>query len=283
MAEELKVQEFFDKDTSTLSYIIYDSVTRDGVIVDSVLNYHPEDQSISYESIEMLLDFINSNKLKIHYILDTHIHADHFTGAALLKESLPSSQTGIGDLDETSRSYFKEKFPHFNDLPYDLLLKENEVLSAGSVNIEVLKTPGHTASCVSYKIGENIFTGDVIFIPDSGTGRCDFPGGDSEEMYHSIKGKLYSLPDHYNIYVGHDYSPNNREMKFKTTVKDELDHNTHLNKDIDVDKFVSMRSSRDKTLNSPRLLNESIYVNINGGDIRPMLIDNKKSIIKLEL
>lgn len=282
MADNLNIQEFFDEDTSTLSYIVYDPSTLDGVIIDPVLNFHPGDKSVSYESIEALLDFINSHNLKIHYILDTHIHADHLTGAALLKESLPSSKMGIGALDEESITHFKEKFPHFKQLPYDLLLNENDRLDSGSFSIEVLKTPGHTASCVSYKINENVFTGDVIFIPDSGTGRCDFPGGDSKEMYNSIKNKLYSLPNHFNIYVGHDYSPNGRAMKFKTTIKNQQDLNTHLNKDVDVDDFVSMRSSRDKTLRSPRLLKESIYVNINGGNIRPLLVDDKKSIIKLE-
>lgn len=204
MAEKLKVQEFYDKDTATLSYIVFDGDTRDGVVIDPVLNFHSKERRISYESIESLLDFINTNNLKIHYILDTHIHADHLTGSSLLKDSLPSSRTGIGELDELSLNYFREKFSHFKELPYDLLLKDNDRLDAGSFNVNVITTPGHTSSCITYQIGDNLFTGDVLFLPDSGTGRCDFPGGDSKRMYDSIKNKIYSLPIHFNIYVGHD-------------------------------------------------------------------------------
>lgn len=270
-----QVKEFFDSATSTLSYVVYDEDTLDGVIIDPVLDFNLEDSSIHYSSIEKVLDFINTKKLKIHFILDTHIHADHFSGAYTLRESIPEVKIGIGQGVKDVKNYFSKYFDIYNDKPFDLLLQDEEVLSAGSLSIKVLSTPGHTPSCVSYLIGDNVFTGDLIFMPDSGTGRCDFPNGSSKDMYLSIKNKIFTLPKEYKIFTGHDYQVNDRDLKFMSTVGEQILYNIQVGNSIECNEFIDNRNSRDNTLNEPRLLPQSLQVNINGGDISPIKVGNR--------
>ncbi|PIK13603.1 MBL fold metallo-hydrolase [Halobacteriovorax sp. JY17] len=276
----VQIQEFYDELTATFTYIVFNETSYKGVVIDPVLDYEQDTENISYESIEKVLDFINSKGLKISYILDTHIHADHITGASVLKESLPGSITAIGAGALEVREHFSSKFPTYNESPYDKYLNDEDILELEGLSIKVLATPGHTPSCVSYLIGDSLFTGDLLFLPDSGTGRCDFPNGSSLAMYNSIKDKVYSLPKEIKIYVGHDYAAGGREVKFKSSVEEQMLNNIQITHRTALDEFVTKRDKRDKDLNEPKLLNQSLQVNINGGDVSPLLNGNRINLKK---
>jgi len=271
----VKVKKFYDNAASTLTYVVYDENSQCGVIIDPVLNFDKSSQNVDYDSIEKILDFTNSKNLKISYILDTHVHSDHMTGAFILKSSLPSSKSCIGAGALAIREQFSKKFPVYNEKPYDSYLEDGEVLELGSFSIKVISTPGHTPSCVSYLIEDNLFSGDLILFPDSGTGRCDFPKGDAVEMYHSIKDKVYKLPDNTNLYFGHDYAPGGRGIKFKSSIGEEKKSNIQISNTTSLEDFILKRDNSDKLIGGPSFLFQSLQVNINGGDITPLLSHNR--------
>ena len=278
----VKVKEFYDNDTATLTYVVFDEESLNGVVIDPVLNFHVDSEIISYESIEEVLDFINSKNIRISYILDTHIHADHITGAITLKKSLPDSKTAIGAGALQVSEFFSKKFPLYNSEPYDIYLGNDEIVELEGFDVKTLATPGHTPSCVSYLIEDNLFTGDLMFLPDSGTGRCDFPNGSSLAMYNSIKEKVYNLPINTKIYVGHDYAPDGREVKYRTSVQEQMANNIQITEETSLEDFTLSRDNRDKTLNEPKLLYQSLQVNINGGDVSPLVNGNRITLIKGE-
>lgn len=279
------VKEFFDKATWTLTYVVYDSATKDAVIMDPVWDYDPAASKMSTQSAEQVLAFVKENNLKVHYILETHAHADHVSGSQFLKEKLPGSKIGIGAKITEVQKVFKDVFnldPNFktDGSQFDLLLKEGEILEAGSLKIETIYTPGHTPACSSYVVDDSVFTGDALFMPDYGTGRCDFPAGSANDLYTSVHEKLYKLPDHYKVYVGHDYLPNGRALAFQSTIGEEKAKNIQLKSETQRTDFVEFRNTRDKSLAAPRLLLPSVQVNIDAGHL-PQPEDNGKRYLKI--
>lgn len=280
------VKEFFDKDTFTLTYLVYDKVTLDSIIIDPVLNFDNASGKLSHESVDELVDFINENSLKPQVILETHAHADHLTGAKVLLKHFPNLKIGIGKhinlVQKVFESVFNLKNQDIEGKKFDILLDEETDFEVGTLKVKTIFTPGHTPACSSYLIDGHLFVGDTLFMPDYGTGRCDFPGGCSKELYHSISNKLYKLPDSTNVYTGHDYLPNGRDLMFKTTIAESKKSNIQLNQDTKEDEFVNFRNNRDKTLSAPKLLLPSLQVNINAGDL-PLAEENGTRYLKLPL
>lgn len=266
------VKEFFDKNTWTLTYVVFDEKTSDAIVIDPVWDYDPAASKMSTESADVVYDFISNKKLKVHYILETHAHADHVSGAQILRKKIPSAKIGIGTNITAVQIVFKEIFnlnPNFatDGSQFDLLLDEETLLQAGSLSVKTIFTPGHTPACGSYLIGDALFTGDALFMPDYGTGRCDFPAGSAHDLYNSVHNKLYQLPDETRVFVGHDYLPNGRSLEFETTIGNEKQHNIQLKADTTLEEFVSFRTNRDKKLAAPRLLLPSVQVNIAAGEL----------------
>lgn len=269
----IKIKDFFDKNTSTLTYVVNDTSSGDAVIIDPVLDYDPANGRVWGESVAKLISYLKEQQLRVHYIIETHVHADHLTGANLLKQRLPQIKTVISEQINVVQEVFQAIFnlPGFSTdgRQFDKLVKDNESFDAGTLKIKTFQTPGHTPTCVSYLIEDALFTGDSIFMPDTGTGRCDFPNGSAEKLYHSIKEKIYSLPDNTRIFVAHDYQPNGRELQFQTTVGEQKKFNIHIKADTKLDAFVQFRTDRDKGLSAPRLLLPSLQINMNAGNMPP--------------
>ncbi len=267
----IQVQEFFDKNTSTLTYVVFDPHTRDAVVIDPVLDFEPGDGRVWSESVKKVLSYLESQNLKPHFILETHIHADHLSGAQLIKKKYPQVKTVISEnirrVQQNFQKLFNLKNFEANGEQFDTLVKNGDRLQAGSLMFQVLATPGHTPACVSFLIEDHLFTGDSIFMPDSGTGRCDFPDGSADTMYRSITEKIYRLPDATKIFVGHDYQPHQRPLQFMTTVGEQKKSNIHITADTTLHKYVEFRTARDKTLSAPRLLLPSLQVNMTGGHL----------------
>lgn len=281
------VKEFFDKTTSTLTYVVFDPVTKDAIILDPVWDYDQPSSKMSTVSVDQVLGFVKSSGLNVHYILETHAHADHVSGSQVLKKRLPGTKVGIGARITDVQNVFKSVFnldPNFktDGSQFDLLLEEGKPLKAGSISIETLYTPGHTPACSSYVIGDAVFTGDALFMPDYGTGRCDFPSGSANDLYKSVHDKLYSLPDHFRVFVGHDYLPNGRALEFESSIGEEKKKNIQLNAQTTKDQFVEFRNSRDKTLAAPKLLLPSVQVNIDAGQL-PKAEGNGSRYIKIPI
>lgn len=277
------VKAFFDPRTFTLTYVVWDPSTKDAVIIDPVLDYEPVGSYTFTESIDAVLSFVKAEDLKVHYSLETHAHADHLSAGQIVRREL-DAKVAIGRRISEVQDTFKNIF----DLPqsfrtdgsqFDALLREGQAVQAGSVNIDVLATPGHTPACVTYKIGDAVFTGDALFMDDYGTGRCDFPRGSAEAMYQSVKA-LYELPDETRVFVGHDYLPDGRPVRYETTIGAEKDHNPQLNASTTRETFVTMRKRRDAELAAPKLLFQSVQVNIDAGRL-PGAHDNGVRYLKL--
>lgn len=279
------VKEFFDNDTWTLTYIVYDNETKDAVILDPVWDYDPASSKMTSRSAQLVLDFISNTNLKVHYILETHAHADHVSGSQILKRKLPEAKIGIGAKITEVQKVFKDVFNldskfKTDGSQFDILLEEGKTLHAGSLKIETLFTPGHTPACSSYIIGDAVFTGDALFMPDYGTGRCDFPAGSADQLFTSVHEKIYKLPDHFRVFVGHDYMPKGRPLAFESTIAEEKSKNIQLNHETSREKFVDFRKNRDKTLAAPRLLLPSVQINIDAGHL-PQPENNGASYLKI--
>lgn len=281
------VKEFFDPATWTLTYAVFDEASRDAVIIDPVWDYEPASSSLSTQSLDQVEAFIKAHELKVHFILETHAHADHLSGSQPLKQRFPDSQIGIGANITAVQEVFKKVF----NLPkefatdgsqFDFLIQEGQAIRAGSLTIEALYTPGHTPACASYLIGDALFTGDALFMPDYGTGRCDFPAGSADDLYTSVHEKLYKLDHNTRVFVGHDYLPNGRELKFETTIGESKASNIQLKESTTRDEFVKFRTDRDVTLKAPRLLLPSVQVNIDAGRLPPAE-DNQTHYLKIPL
>ncbi len=282
----MKIEAFYDPQTYTVTYIVFDPETKDAVIIDPVLDYEPWASQISFENLEKYKAFIQAQDLKLHYILETHAHADHLSSSQYLKEAFPMAKIAIGENITKVQEVFKGLF-NFKDLKtdgsqFDQLFREGEAFSAGSLEFKVINTPGHTPACVSFLIEDAVFTGDSLFMEDYGTGRCDFPGGNSADMYVSIHDKLYHLPDDTRVFVGHDYQPGGREVKFESTIGISKEKNPFLQEETSADDFVTRRNNRDSSLKAPVLLLPSVQVNINAGAF-PAPEDNGLSYLKIPL
>ena len=278
------LETFFDKDTFTLTYVVYDENSKDSVIIDPVLDYDPAASKISDHSIKKVQDFISQKNLNVHYILETHAHADHLTGAAELRKRIPNAKVGIGKnitkVQDLFSGVFNLKDFNTNGVQFDVLLNEDEPLKAGTIEVKTIFTPGHTPACSSYLIDDMLFTGDALFMPDFGTGRCDFPAGSAKDLYHSIHEKLYKLPDETRVLTGHDYQPNGRELKYESTIGENKHSNIQLKQDTTEAEFIEFRTKRDATLAAPRLLLPSIQVNIDAGHL-PQEEENGTSYLKI--
>ena len=281
---ELSVETFYDDITFTLTYVVYHPKTKDAVIIDPVLDYDLASGQVSSHSIKKLEAFIEDQDLIPHLILETHAHADHISGAQELKKVYPDSKIAIGQnitlVQEVFKNDFNLKNLDIDGAQFDLLVKDQKIIEAGLIQIKAIETPGHTPACVSFLIDDMLFTGDTLFMPDYGTGRCDFPKGSAEDLYDSIHKKLYSLPDQTRVFVGHDYQPNGRELKFQTTIEESKRLNVQLKSKTQKNEFVKFRKERDASLSAPKLLWPSIQVNINAGRF-PIEEDNGQSYLKL--
>lgn len=265
----MDVKPFFDPDTFTLTYVVFDPETRDAVVIDPVLDYDPLSSSTSTASVAEVERFIVTERLRVHYVLETHAHADHLSGSQYLKRRF-DARVGIGARIRDVQRVFRDVFDLGPELAvdgsqFDRLFEDGERIHAGTLTIDVLETPGHTPACVTYRIGDAAFTGDALFIEDYGTGRCDFPEGSADALYTSVHERLYALPDDTRVFVGHDYQPNGRALRYETTIGASKEANIQLRQATTREEFVQMRASRDATLAQPRLLYPSVQVNIDGG------------------
>ncbi len=280
------VKSFFDSNTYTLSYVVFDEATKDAVIIDPVWDYDPASSKTSHDSITGLLDFVKQKGLNVHYVLETHAHADHLTGAAEIKRVLPNAKIGIGKnitkVQDVFSKVFNMKDFNTNGVQFDILLDETHELQVGSFRVKTIFTPGHTPACSTYLIDDMLFTGDALFMPDYGTGRCDFPAGSAKDLYHSVHEKLYQLPDETRVFTGHDYQPGGRELKFESTIGENKRSNVQLRAITKEDEFVEFRNKRDAGLKAPRLLLPSIQVNIDGGHL-PKAEENGVSYLKIPI
>lgn len=265
----MKVQQFYEPETGTLSYVVYHSTSYDAVIIDPLLDFSLDYWRVSDESSATIEKFVAENKLSVKYILDTHIHADHLSAANHLRQKL-NCQYAIGekiaDVQKVMSSLLGigENF-HSDGRQFDRLLRDDEELSAGKLSIKIIHTPGHTPACCSYYIGDAVFVGDVLFQPDLGVARCDFPGGNANTLYHSITKKLFLLPDNTRIFLGHDY-PANRKLAFQTTINESKRINKDITPGMDEHVFAHNVNQRDKRLPLPRLFFQSVQFNLNGAE-----------------
>lgn len=267
-----QIKEFFDKNTWTLTYVVWDEKTRDAVLIDPVMDYDPAASKTSEESAKKLIEFLRAKELKLHFILETHAHADHLSGSQIIKREFPTALIAIGEKITKVQEIFKGVFGLPEDFKidgsqFDRLLKDGEEIHAGSIKIKTLFTPGHTPACASYYIDGNIFVGDALFMPDYGTGRCDFPAGSAVELYHSVHDRLYKLPENTKVYTCHDYLPKGRPLKFMATIAEEKKENIQLKEQTSLEEFVQFRTERDRTLAAPKLLLPSVQVNIDAGHL----------------
>lgn len=264
------IETTFDEATWTLTYLVYDPQSRDAVIIDPVLDYDPLKVDVSTTSAAKLADRVEALGLKVHHVLDTHAHADHLSAFQYLKARLGAA-IGIGHEIGAVQTVFKTIFNFDEAFPtageqWDVLLQEGVPVKAGTLTVEPIHTPGHTPACYTLKIGDALFVGDALFMPDSGTGRCDFPGGSANDLYDSIQ-KLYALDGAMRVFVGHDYQPGGREVAYETTIEASRTQNIHLRHDTSRAAFIALREKRDATLQPPKLIFQSLQVNANAGEL----------------
>lgn len=259
----MKIEPFFDVATFTWTYIVFDETTKDAVIIDTVLDYNPQTEQISASPLAPLLDYIHRHGLKVHYVLDTHVHADHLTGGFELSRHLKipyginrnwhHTRDNIATMWNLRLQSISKNIIEFSD---------EDILHTGSMPIHVVAIPGHTPNCSAFLIHDAIFTGDALFLPHLGTGRCDFPDGSAAELYRSITQKIYSLPKSTRIFVGHDYPANNHEPQYETTVKESMVHNIMISGNTSKREFIEKREARDKKLSEPKLFRPSLIHNL---------------------
>jgi glyoxylase-like metal-dependent hydrolase (beta-lactamase superfamily II) len=266
------VKGFFDRDTFTVTYVVYEKPGQAAVVIDSVLDYDHKSGVTNTTHADEVIAFVQENRLTVEWILETHAHADHITAAPYLKQQL-GGQIAIGDHIKQVQGVFKKIFNLGADFDpdgrqFDHLLKEDEEISVGNLTLKALYVPGHTPACMAYVVGDAIFVGDTLFMPDVGSARCDFPGGDAHKLYQSAK-KILSYPDQTRLFMCHDYPPQGRPVAFETTVQEQRLKNIHLHDGISEDAFVAMRTARDATLAMPVLILPSIQVNIRAGHMPP--------------
>lgn len=282
----MEIKYWFDKDTNTFTYCVYDAVTKDAVVIDSVWNFDQASGTLKKTAVELVKDFIEARALTLHYILETHAHADHVTGAQPLKKIFPEAKIGAGKRILDVQKVFKtvlnlgEKFA-VDGRQFDALFDDGQDFKAGNLTLKVIATPGHTPACVSYLIGDAVFVGDALFMPDYGTGRCDFPDGNAEALFNSIQ-KLYALPDSTRVFTGHDYMPNGRPTAWESTIGSQKRDNIQLKCETTKEQYVTLRQARDKTLTAPKLLFPSIQINIAAGHL-PMPEEQGQSFLKLPI
>jgi glyoxylase-like metal-dependent hydrolase (beta-lactamase superfamily II) len=281
-----QVKAFFDEPTFTVSYVVSDPKTRACAVIDSVLDYDPASGRTSRRSADAVIAYVRDHDLTVEWILETHVHADHLTAAPLLRREL-GGKTGIGRDVTRVQGVFAELFNseegfRCDGTQFDQLFDDGDVFSIGGLKVRVVHTPGHTPACVTYVIGDAAFVGDTLFMPDFGTARTDFPGGDAGALYDSIR-RILTLPPETRLFMCHDYkAPGRSEYRWETTVREERERNVHVHDGVSKEDFVRMRESRDRELDMPRLLLPAVQVNMRGGELPPAE-DNGVRYLKIPL
>jgi glyoxylase-like metal-dependent hydrolase (beta-lactamase superfamily II) len=267
-----QVHGIFDPATWTVTYVVHQGPGTACAIIDSVLDYDPKSGRTSHLSADKVVAYVQALDLKVEWILETHAHADHLTAAPYLKARL-GGKTAIGDHITAVQKVFKGVFNleagfKLDGSQFDHLLKEGESIPLGDMQGRIIFVPGHTPACVAYQFGDAVFTGDTLFMPDVGTARCDFPGGDAKTLYASIR-RLLSLAPETRLFMCHDYPPEGREVAFETTVAEQRASNIHVHDGISEAQFVEMRTQRDATLEMPVLILPAVQINIRAGEMPP--------------
>lgn len=278
----LHIEPFYDSRTSTLTYVVFDEASRDAVVIDPVLDYDPANGTTWTESFDQVASYIEREQLRLHYVLETHAHADHLSSSQLFRRKF-DAKVAIGERIGEVQATFKPIF----DLPvsfatdgsqFDRLLRDGETIRAGTLALEVIPTPGHTPACVTYNVEDALFTGDALFTEDYGTGRCDFPRGSAAALYDSVQ-RLYAFPDDTRVFVGHDYQPGGRAVRWETTIGASKLKNPQLSVTTTKDAFVTMRNARDATLPAPKLLLPSVQVNVDAGRLPAPHANGKRYLV----
>ncbi|KVV04391.1 MULTISPECIES: MBL fold metallo-hydrolase [Pseudomonas] len=268
-----EIKGFYDPATSTVSYVVYETNGCACAIIDPVLDYDASAARISTHSADLIAEFVQAQGLTVQWLLETHAHADHLSASAYLKQKL-GGQIGIGAPITHVQRVFRDIYnlePEFRQdgSQFDKLFKADDVFYIGTLEVRALHVPGHTPADMAYQIeGNSIFVGDTLFMPDVGTARCDFPGGDARQLYQSIQ-RLLALPTDTRLFMCHDYPPEGRDVAWSTTVGEQRASNIHVNDSIDLEGFVTMRTTRDATLSVPQLLIPAIQINIRAGNLPP--------------
>ena len=280
------IQAFFDPATSTYSYVVSDPATSQCAIIDSVLDYDAAAGRTATTSADRLIAYVREQGLSVQWLLETHVHADHLSAAPYLKAAL-GGRLAIGEQIRVVQNTFGKLFNAGSEFAvdgrqFDQLFRDEQVFQLGSLNARALHTPGHTPACMTYLIGDAAFVGDTLFMPDYGTARCDFPGGDARALYRSIS-RLFALPGSTRLFMCHDYlAPGREQHRYQTTVAEQRVHNVHVHQDVDEEAFVAMRQARDASLGMPALMLPSVQVNMRAGHLPPAE-DNGVRYLKVPL
>jgi glyoxylase-like metal-dependent hydrolase (beta-lactamase superfamily II) len=263
----MQVFPHYDKETATVSYVVADCATGACAIIDSVLDYDAKSARTATRSADALIDIVREQDLACEWLLETHVHADHVSAANYLKHKL-GGRIGIGaEIVPVERNFAPLLgLPHYAGSKFDHLFHDGERFMIGSLPVTALHTPGHTQACMTFVMGDAAFVGDTLFMPDSGTARCDFPGGSAHALYRSIR-RILALPPRTRLYTCHDYAPNGRAAAWETTVAEQREANIHIRDGVSEDDFAAMRDARDKTLAMPALLLPSIQINLRAGEL----------------
>ncbi|MBV1775969.1 MBL fold metallo-hydrolase [Burkholderiaceae bacterium DAT-1] len=279
------VEAFFDAQTWTISYVVYDAPKGEAVIIDPVLDFDQKSGRTSTKQADQIIAFVHEKQLTIKWLLETHAHADHISAAAYLRKHIGGRICIGAKITEVQRAFAKvfnlgsEFAP--DGKQFDCTLHESDTLNAGDLSIRVMEVPGHTPADVAYQIGDAVFVGDTLFMPDVGTARCDFPGGNARQLYASIR-RLLSLPLDTRLFMCHDYPPPGRGAQWESSVAEQRRANMHVHDGVDEEAFVTMREARDRTLSMPQLILPSIQINIRAGEFPPAEA-NGISYLKLPL
>ena len=267
-----EVIAFFDAATNTVSYIVKDPASDACAVIDSVMDIDYAAGRITYDGADRIIEHIRSNGWKAEWIIETHVHADHLSAAPYIQQMI-GGKLGIGEnitiVQDTFGKIFNEGTEFQRDgSQFDRLFSDGDSYQIGSLTAYAMHTPGHTPACMTHVIGDAAFVGDTLFMPDGGSARADFPGGDARELYRSIM-RVLELPDEMRLFICHDYGPNGRDIKWETTVAEEREHNIHVHSGVTEDEFVAVREARDATLAMPKLIIPSLQVNMRGGQLPP--------------
>ncbi len=263
-----EVKAFFDDDSHTISYVVKDPSSNACAVIDSVLDFDYAAGRISYESADEIIRYIEENGLELEWLIETHVHADHLSAAPYIQEKL-GGKIGVGANIKVVQDVFGKIFNEGTEFErdgsqFDALFEDGDSYRIGNMEVQVLHTPGHTPACMTHVVGDAAFVGDTLFMPDAGSARADFPGGDAGTLYDSIQ-KVLALPDETRLFMCHDYGPNGREIRWETTVAEEKAHNIHVGEGKTREDFIRFRTERDAQLDMPRLIIPSIQVNMRAG------------------
>ena len=280
-----QVKSFFDQDSKTFSYVVADPSTKKAAIIDSVLDFDYASGTLGFDQADSIISYTKENRFEIEWLIETHVHADHLSAAPYIQQNLGGKIGISADISEVQIHFGKifnegTEFER-NGNDFDKLFVDGDSYRVGNLQGMAIATPGHTPACMVHLIGDSVFVGDTLFMPDGGTARADFPGGDARNLYKSIQ-KILALPDETRMFVCHDYAPNGREYLFETTVGDQRSNNIHVGNGATEEGFVQLREKRDATLAMPRLIIPSIQVNMRAGRM-PLAEENGKTYLKVPI